>query len=145
MLQSSVRKFERVSQLLAEGFFEFGSSGRTLSKEQIIASLHAESPVNCTATEFKVQLLAPQTALVTYRACRHGEPPVFTVRSSSSERVACDWGIVGCGYCTYGEGIAFMRREPYESPCGIRTGRGWPLDSRNSRASRGAVLWGVPS
>ena len=94
LLQSGVRKSERVSQLLAEGFFEFGSSGRTLSKEQIIASLHAESPVNCTATEFKVQLLAPQTALVTYRACRHREPPVFTVRSSIWQQREGLWQMV---------------------------------------------------
>lgn len=81
-LRSSVRKSEHVSQLLAEDFFEFGSSGLPLSKAQIMASLQAESTAKFTATEFKVQLLAPQIALVTYRAYRHGEPPVFTLRSS---------------------------------------------------------------
>jgi hypothetical protein len=68
LLQSAVRKSELVSELLSEEFVEFGSSGRSFTKEQIITSLHAEPPVKCTATEFNIKLLAPQTALVTYRA-----------------------------------------------------------------------------
>jgi hypothetical protein len=94
LLQSNVRKSELVSQLLSEEFVEFGSSGRTFTKEQIIISLQAETPVNCTATEFNVKLLAPQTALVTYRACRHSEPPAFSVRSSIWQQRNGQWKMV---------------------------------------------------
>jgi hypothetical protein len=82
LLQPSVRKSQQVRELLAEGFVEFGSSGRTFTKEQIIADLRAEATTNCTAAEFKVQLLAPHVALVTYHAHRHTEPPVHTLRCS---------------------------------------------------------------
>jgi hypothetical protein len=82
LLQTSVRKSARVSKLLAEGFIEFGSSGRTFTKQQIIASLLVESPVRITATEFRIVFLTPDTALATYRAHRHSEPPVHTLRSS---------------------------------------------------------------
>ena len=94
LLQPSVRTSECVSKLLADEFFEFGSSGRMLTKEQIITSLLMESPVNCTATEFNVKFLAPQIALVTYRVCRHGEPPVFTVRSSIWQQLQGQWQMV---------------------------------------------------
>jgi len=82
LLQTSVRKSDRVTQLLADGFIEFGSSGRTFTREQIISSLHAEAAVSITATEFRVELLSPNTALVTYRAHRHSEPPIHTLRRS---------------------------------------------------------------
>jgi hypothetical protein len=94
LLQASVRKSDRVNQLLAEGFVEFGSSGRTFTKEQIICSLRAESPVSITATQFKVELLSPNTALVTYRAHRHSEPPVHTLRSSIWQLQHGDWQMV---------------------------------------------------
>jgi hypothetical protein len=82
LLRPSVRKSQQVGELLAEGFLEFGSSGRTFTKEQIIAALQAEGTTHCTAAEFRVQLLAPNVALVTYHAHRHTEPPVYTLRSS---------------------------------------------------------------
>jgi hypothetical protein len=94
LLQPSVRKSEHVAELLAEGFIEFGSSGRTFNKEQIITALQAESTTKCTATQFKVQLLAPHIALVTYRAHRHSEPPVHTLRSSIWERRQGQWQMV---------------------------------------------------
>ena len=94
LLEPSVRKAERVSELLAEGFTEFGSSGRKFNKAQILAALRAESGVKVTATQFQVELLAPQTALVTYRACRHTEPPVHTLRSSIWQQLHGQWQMV---------------------------------------------------
>jgi hypothetical protein len=94
LLQPSVRKSERVNQLLAEGFIEFGSSGRTYTKEQIISSLRTESSVRITATEFRVVFLSLNTALVTYRAHRHSDPPVHTLRSSIWQSKDGDWQMV---------------------------------------------------
>lgn len=91
LLQPGVRKSERASQLLADSFVEFGSSGRTFTKEQSISSMHAESPVDCTATGFNVRLLAPHIALVTYRACLHSVPPVFSMRSSIWQQRNGQW------------------------------------------------------
>lgn len=94
LFQASVRKSDRVAHLLADGFIEFGSSGRTFTKEQIISSLRAEAPVTVTATEFKVELLSPNAALVTYRAHRHSEPPVLTLRSSIWQLKQGRWQMV---------------------------------------------------
>lgn len=44
LLQPSVRKSEQVAELLAEGFVEFGGSGRVFSKAKIIACLQSGSP-----------------------------------------------------------------------------------------------------
>jgi hypothetical protein len=94
LLQPSVRKSERVAELLAEDFVEFGSSGRVFSKAQIIASLQAESPSQVTVSQFTVQLLAAKVALVTYHAHRHSEPPVHTLRSSIWEQKKGLWQII---------------------------------------------------
>ena len=94
LLESSVRKSGLVSQLLSDEFVEFGSSGRTFTKAQVVASLQAEPPAKSTATEFNVRLLAPRIALITYRACRHGEPPVFSVRSSIWQQRNGNWQMV---------------------------------------------------
>jgi hypothetical protein len=82
LLVPQARKSELVFELLAEEFVEFGSSGRQFTKTQIVAALQAETPVQITAPEFKVQLLSLQVALVTYRAQRHSDPPVNSLRSS---------------------------------------------------------------
>ena len=82
LLAPRARKAELVFQLLAEEFVEFGSSGRQFTKAQIVAALQAEAPVHITASELKVQLLSSQVPLVTYRAQRHSDPPVHSLRSS---------------------------------------------------------------
>jgi len=82
LLVPRARKSELVFELLAEEFVEFGSSGRQFTKAQIVAALQAEAPVQITASELKVQLLSSQVALVTYRAQRHSDPPVHSLRSS---------------------------------------------------------------
>jgi hypothetical protein len=82
LLEPGIRKSGRVAELLADGFVEIGSSGQTFTKEQAMAFLGTELTTRYTAAEFKVQRLAPDVALATYRACRHAEPPVFTLRSS---------------------------------------------------------------
>jgi len=82
LLVPRARKSELVFELLAEEFVEFGTSGRQFTKAQIVAALQDEVPVRITVSEFKVQLLSAQVALVTYRAQRHSDPPVNSLRSS---------------------------------------------------------------
>ncbi|MDE2089574.1 MAG: DUF4440 domain-containing protein [Gammaproteobacteria bacterium] len=88
LLQPGARKSELVSQLLAESFVEFGSSGRVFSKAQIVAAFQAESPTAVSASHFKVRMLGHQVALVTYQAARQSEPPRNTLRSSIWQRSA---------------------------------------------------------
>ncbi len=83
LLQAGFRKIpERVAELLADEFVEFGSSGHRFNKAQIIKSLQAESSERWSLSEFCVSLLAPDVALATYQAIRYTEPPVHSLRSS---------------------------------------------------------------
>lgn len=65
-----------VAALLADGFREFGSSGRTWTKRQILDGLEAEAPFKATINEFQAQELAPEVVLVTY---------IVTLQLSESE------------------------------------------------------------
>lgn len=73
-----------VSALLADTFLEFGSSGRIFTKAQILDLLAAESPVRFELHDFAAHTVAPDVALVTYRATRHtvSGPAVVSLRSS---------------------------------------------------------------
>jgi len=78
------RDISAVSALLAEEFREFGSSGRTYTKLDILAELSTEQPVIITLTDFVCQLISPTTALVTYKSLSSHEnrAPTQALRSS---------------------------------------------------------------
>lgn len=61
-----------VAALLTDGFQEFGSSGRTYTKPDILNALANESPSTLSLTDFVCQPLGPNIALVTYRSHRQG-------------------------------------------------------------------------
>jgi hypothetical protein len=82
LLQPNVRKSARVEELLADEFVEIGSGGKAHTRQEILSALQAEPTTQWTAAEFKVRLFAPNVALVTFRAHRHSEPPVHSLRSS---------------------------------------------------------------
>ena len=91
LLQPTIRKSVRVAELLAEDFVEIGSSGQAHTREEIIAALQGEPTTHWTATQFRIQLLAPHIALVNYRAHRHSEPPVHSLRSSIWKQTNGKW------------------------------------------------------
>ena len=64
------------------------------TKAQVIAALQSERPVRVTASLFNVQMFAPQAALVTYRALRHSDPAVYSLRSSVWEQKRGQWRMV---------------------------------------------------
>ena len=74
LLRPEVRSSpEALRTLLAEGFREFGSSGRVFTRAEMIAELarEAEAPgVERGMSGFGLEMLAPDVALVTYRAHR---------------------------------------------------------------------------
>lgn len=94
LLVPDVRKSTQLTELLADEFVEFGSSGRVYTKDDLVAALQAESPVTQTTSEFKVTTLAPDVALLTYRIRRHSQPPVDTLRSSVWLRSKGQWQMV---------------------------------------------------
>jgi hypothetical protein len=94
LLTPTARASDRVAQLLADDFVEFGSSGRSYDKASIIAALRDESPTAITATDFAVRLLAPEVALVTYRSCLQAQPDVHALRSSIWRRDGDAWRMV---------------------------------------------------
>jgi len=76
---------EMLSPMLADNFVEFGSSGRTYDKKQVLYQLSRQLPAQLTIEEFRVVELALDAALVTYRARaesadRKGEK--YSLRSS---------------------------------------------------------------
>jgi hypothetical protein len=82
---------DRMSDLLADDFIEFSSSGTIHNKGDIIASLQAELPALITVGDIKIRQLSPHAALVTYQACRHTEPPANSLRSSIWQHGPMGW------------------------------------------------------
>jgi len=90
---------DAVSKLLAEGFVEFGSSGRIYDRDQVIDGLVQESsalPAVRTAYDFSVRPLSDVAVLVTYRVSRRmpdGEE-FQTLRSSIWQLIGDQWQMV---------------------------------------------------
>jgi hypothetical protein len=85
LLTKAVRQDAReVASLLADEFREFGSSGGTFSKAEIIGLLPSESSVCRSLKSFEAYLVSEQAVLVTFRAIREvaGSPPAESLRSS---------------------------------------------------------------
>jgi hypothetical protein len=94
VLRPDVRKSQTLVELLADEFIEFGSSGRTYTKTDLVATLQAESPSRQTTSEFKTTRLGPDAALLTYHIRLHRDPPVHTLRSSVWRRSGGKWRMV---------------------------------------------------
>ena len=92
--ESSVRTSGRVAELLADSFVEFGCSGKTYSKAEVISALLAEPATTISATDFKLHQISPDVALLTYRACRHSVQDVYSLRSSIWQLQAVQWQIL---------------------------------------------------
>ena len=66
-LQPEVRSSpEALGAVLAEDFFEFGSSGRVWDRQTILEDLPGDAPFRWSIEDFVVRLLAPGVALTTY-------------------------------------------------------------------------------
>jgi hypothetical protein len=97
LLSDTTRKdAARVASLLADGFREFGSSGRVYSKDDTIAMLQDEAPLRLSLSDFGLTLLAPGVALVTYRSVRDGSDalPTVALRSSIWIQHGEDWRMI---------------------------------------------------
>jgi hypothetical protein len=86
-----------VSELLADEFLEFGSSGRVWDKTAIMALLGNETlDVQIMVEDSRAKFLAPDVALVTYVARPHGVPAasIATLRSSIWKLLGDRWQMV---------------------------------------------------
>ena len=69
LLDPALRRIpEKLASLLTDDFVEFGSSGRTFDKSQVLYHLGRQLPPELSIDEFRVVELATGVALVTYRA-----------------------------------------------------------------------------
>jgi len=85
LLQPAVRRNpERLASLLAEGFRDFGSSGRIFTRDEVIEALGTESQVHWSISDFRAEVVRDGVALVTYRAVRRGEADQSEAASSRS-------------------------------------------------------------
>jgi hypothetical protein len=100
LLDAAVRADrEQVTDLLADDFVEFGSSGRVWTKGTTIAALADDDPGSSTTrtvADLRVRLLAEGAALVTYAVNRQspGQAEVQTLRSSIWTREQGKWRMV---------------------------------------------------
>jgi hypothetical protein len=89
---------KQLDLLLAGEFMEFGSSGAVYDKRQVIASLLAD-PENkraryATMQGIKVNWLADDVALMTYRSTKTNPHPVRANRCSIWKRIDGHWLMV---------------------------------------------------
>jgi hypothetical protein len=89
---------QRVSALLAEGFQEFGTSGKQWNKDSILPLLASEETGPVPRIEdFAMQPLGPRAALVTYRSMRkdaQSDTTVTSLRSSIWVESDAAWQIL---------------------------------------------------
>ena len=78
------RDRDRVAGLLADDFVEFGTSGKTLTREQVLAMLGTEEFEAPRIEDLKCTSIAEGVVLVTYRTVRTNETgrTFVTLRSS---------------------------------------------------------------
>ena len=87
---------ETLDALLADEFLEFGSSGRTYNKQQILDSLPNEIPVPRTMKNFNTRMLAPGVILATYHSIywEPGAAPAHSHRCSIWKLVNGRWQMI---------------------------------------------------
>jgi hypothetical protein len=88
---------DELTELLADDFVEFGSSGCIYSKQSIIDSLSKEPTINVTMSDFKAVMLSDEIVLVTYHAFyqeQESEPVIHSLRSSIWKKRDGSWQII---------------------------------------------------
>jgi hypothetical protein len=90
------RDRKAVAGLLAEGFREFGSSGRVWSKQEILDQLEKEKPFEAEIKDFQAVELAAAVVLVTYKVTigRPGAESASSLRSSIWVKREDGWRIL---------------------------------------------------
>ncbi len=74
---------QRMDEVIAEDFFEFGMSGRFYSREDALAIPRQPIDAVFPLPNFKARLLAPDVAQVTYNSAARYDGVVYHARRSS--------------------------------------------------------------
>ena len=94
-LSETRRDPQRMRELLHEDFEEFGRSGRSYSRREVLAEFSAEQTLpRIAASDFAVHRLGDDLALLTYRTAHvgvSGELSRHTLRSSLWTLTATGW------------------------------------------------------
>jgi len=88
---------DRLDELLAADFKEFGSSGRTYSKEDVLKRLPAVGDqVEFSLSDFRITALSDECVLATFKTVRaiNGKDPVTSLRSSIWKKDANQWRMI---------------------------------------------------
>lgn len=87
---------EKMEEILAEGFFEFGSSGRIYDKHDTILIPPHEIGAKFPFPDFSARLLSSSVALVTYQSILQGSDGSFhhALRSSVWRRTDRGWKLI---------------------------------------------------
>ncbi|MFK8137785.1 MAG: DUF4440 domain-containing protein [Bdellovibrionales bacterium] len=92
LLQANARSNpDRINELLSEGFFEFGSSGKVWTRDQVIESLPLEHNSEIKAMNFEGKELGLDLVLITYRTLREKKE---ALRSSIWQKNCERWQLV---------------------------------------------------
>jgi len=114
LLDPSLRRNpEKLASLLDDDFVEFGSSGRTYDKKQVLHQLSRQVPAQVTIEEFRVVELTPSVVLATYRAraeSADGKSQKYSLRSSIWVERADGWKMV------FHQGTLVRENKPLEKP-----------------------------
>ena len=73
-----------LSRLLADDFWEFGASGASFGKDEVLARLPDEACPEFKPQDFELRPLGPGVAQLIYRSMmqKPGQAPTFSLRSS---------------------------------------------------------------
>ncbi len=97
LLDPAIRRDRaRLHALLDADYVEVGRSGRVYTKAAMVAHLAEQKPTQIEADDFRVTLLAPDVALVTYRSAvvEHGGARVdHAMRCSVWRRAGQGWQV----------------------------------------------------
>ena len=91
------RQPEQLAPLLADDFVEFGSSGRSYDKKQVLYLLRRQLAARLTIEEFHLVELSPDAALVRYRARSEpadGRAEKHSLRSSVWVQSKGEWRMI---------------------------------------------------
>jgi hypothetical protein len=95
LLSSGEGTSEELSKLLADDCVEFGSSGRSYNKQQILESLKQPGTSRVTISEFQARYVGSNVALVTYLALRQTTAGITcSMRSSIWKHALGGWQLV---------------------------------------------------
>jgi hypothetical protein len=84
LLPETRRSADRLNELIADDFVEFGSSGRRYTKQDVLRELPAANTVSYALSDFEAYTLTADTIHATYRIARNDLTTGLTSRSLRS-------------------------------------------------------------